>query len=63
MTTPRRETLEKLTPVLTKRWGSPDAWKRETYEQLDGYRPVEPAQVELRRGEYREHMIELRREK
>ena len=37
MTTPRPETLAKLTPVLTKRWLSPDAWKMDVYEQLDGY--------------------------
>jgi NADH-quinone oxidoreductase subunit F len=28
---------EKLTPVLTKRWLSPDAWRIDVYEQLDGY--------------------------
>ena len=27
VTTPRPETLAKLTPVLTKRWLSPDAWQ------------------------------------
>jgi NADH-quinone oxidoreductase subunit F len=28
---------EVLTPVLTKRWLSPDAWRLSTYERLDGY--------------------------
>jgi NADH-quinone oxidoreductase subunit F len=37
MSAPSREVLEKLTPVLTKRWLSPDAWRLEVYEQLDGY--------------------------
>ena len=37
MTSPRSETLAKLTPVLTKRWGAPDAWKIDTYEKLEGY--------------------------
>ncbi|WBB96585.1 MULTISPECIES: NADH-quinone oxidoreductase subunit NuoF [unclassified Solwaraspora] len=37
MTQPRQETLQKLTPVLTKRWLSPDAWKIDVYQQLDGY--------------------------
>ncbi len=37
MTDPSRETLARLTPVLTKRWLSPDAWKIDTYQQLDGY--------------------------
>ncbi|GLZ80721.1 NADH-quinone oxidoreductase subunit F [Actinorhabdospora filicis] len=37
MTSPRPEVLAKLTPVLTKRWLSPDAWRIDTYEQLDGY--------------------------
>ena len=35
MTTPRPETLAKLTPVLTKRWLSPDAWRLGTYEKLE----------------------------
>ncbi len=38
MSTPSPAVLAKLTPVLTKRWTAPDAWRRETYEQLDGYR-------------------------
>src|SRR5436189_589630 len=28
---------DQLTPVLTKRWLSPDSWKLRTYEQLEGY--------------------------
>jgi NADH-quinone oxidoreductase subunit F len=38
-----RAVLEKLTPVLTKRWGEPNAWQRETYERLDGYRALRKA--------------------
>ena len=29
MTAPSKEALATLTPVLTKRWLSPDAWKKE----------------------------------
>ena len=43
MTQPRREVLQKLTPVLTKRWLSPDAWQIDTYERLDGYAAVRKA--------------------
>ncbi|MBQ0981111.1 MULTISPECIES: NADH-quinone oxidoreductase subunit NuoF [Micromonospora] len=43
MTTPRPETVAKLTPVLTKRWLSPDAWRIGTYEQLDGYAALRKA--------------------
>ncbi len=43
MSTPRPETLAKLTPVLTKRWLSPDAWRLPTYEQLDGYAALRKA--------------------
>jgi NADH-quinone oxidoreductase subunit F len=32
-----------LTPVLTKRWLSPDAWKLSTYERLDGYTALRKA--------------------
>ncbi|HEY0485786.1 MAG TPA: NADH-quinone oxidoreductase subunit NuoF [Mycobacteriales bacterium] len=32
-----------LTPVLTKRWLSPDAWRLETYERLDGYTALRKA--------------------
>ena len=37
MTAPSQEALAKLTPVLTKRWLSPDAFTIDTYERLDGY--------------------------
>jgi len=43
VTQPRREVLEKLTPVLTKRWLSPDAWKIDVYERLDGYAALKKA--------------------
>jgi NADH-quinone oxidoreductase subunit F len=36
-------TEELLTPVLTKRWLSPDAWKLSTYERLDGYTALRKA--------------------
>lgn len=32
-----------LTPVLTKRWLSPDAWRINTYERLDGYTALRKA--------------------
>src|SRR2546430_1375013 len=35
--------VNKLTPVLTKRWLSPDAWKLATYERLDGYAALRKA--------------------
>jgi NADH-quinone oxidoreductase subunit F len=35
--------LEKLTPVLTKRWLSPDAWRLDVYERLDGYTALRKA--------------------
>src|SRR4030095_16962366 len=37
MSSPSQAALAKLTPVLTKRWLSPDAWKLSVYERLDGY--------------------------
>jgi NADH-quinone oxidoreductase subunit F len=40
---PAQESLSKLTPVLTKRWLSPDAWKIEVYERLDGYTALRKA--------------------
>ena len=40
---PSAATLAKLTPVLTRRWGVPDAWRRERYEELDGYRALRKA--------------------
>ena len=43
MTQPRREVLAKLTPVLTKRWLSPDAWTMDVYERLDGYAALRKA--------------------
>jgi NADH-quinone oxidoreductase subunit F len=43
MTGPRPEVLAKLTPVLTRRWIEPDAWRIETYERLDGYRALRKA--------------------
>ena len=43
MATPSKAVLAKLTPVLTRRWSSPDAWQRETYERLDGYRALRKA--------------------
>jgi NADH-quinone oxidoreductase subunit F len=43
VTEPSREALAKLAPVLTKRWLSPDAWKLDTYERLDGYSALRKA--------------------
>jgi NADH-quinone oxidoreductase subunit F len=43
MSQPSKAVLAKLTPVLTRRWTSPNAWQRETYEQLDGYRALPKA--------------------
>ena len=43
MTAPSKETLARLTPVLTKRWLSPDAWKLDVYERLDGYSALRKA--------------------
>jgi NADH-quinone oxidoreductase subunit F len=40
---PSREALAKLAPVLTKRWLSPDAWKLDVYERLDGYSALRKA--------------------
>jgi NADH-quinone oxidoreductase subunit F len=40
---PSQEVLNKLTPVLTKRWLSPDAWRINTYEKLDGYQGLKKA--------------------
>ena len=40
---PSREALAKLTPVLTKRWLSPDAWYIDVYERLDGYTALRKA--------------------
>ncbi|HEX6499376.1 MAG TPA: NADH-quinone oxidoreductase subunit NuoF [Micromonosporaceae bacterium] len=43
MSSPSPQVLAKLTPVLTKRWGTPDAWDIRVYEQLDGYRALRKA--------------------
>ena len=43
MTEPSPEALAKLTPVLTKRWLSPEAWRLEVYERLDGYAALHKA--------------------
>ncbi|GIJ47344.1 NADH-quinone oxidoreductase subunit F [Virgisporangium aliadipatigenens] len=43
MTTPSKEALAKIAPVLTKRWLSPDAWKLSVYERLDGYTGLKKA--------------------
>src|SRR5438067_7279076 len=32
-----------LTPVLTKRWLSPESWTLRTYQQLEGYRGLRTA--------------------
>jgi NADH-quinone oxidoreductase subunit F len=40
---PSPEVLAKLTPVLTKRWLTPDAWDIDVYEQLDGYAALRKA--------------------
>src|SRR5205814_3264716 len=43
MSAPSQEALAKLTPVLTKRWLSPDAYTIDTYERLDGYTALRKA--------------------
>jgi NADH-quinone oxidoreductase subunit F len=43
MTQLRPEILQKLTPVLTKRWLTPDAYRIDVYERLDGYRALRKA--------------------
>jgi len=43
MTAPSKEALATLTPVLTKRWLSPDAWKLDVFERLDGYAALRKA--------------------
>jgi NADH-quinone oxidoreductase subunit F len=40
---PREDVLDKLKPVVTKRWLSPGAWKLDVYEQLDGYKALRKA--------------------
>jgi NADH-quinone oxidoreductase subunit F len=43
LTSPSPEALAKLTPVLTKRWLSPNAWRIDVYERLDGYAALRKA--------------------
>jgi NADH-quinone oxidoreductase subunit F len=43
VTTPSQETLAKLTPVLTKRWTTLDAWKIGVYERMEGYLALKKA--------------------
>ena len=43
MTSVQTSVYQKLTPVLTKRWLSPDAWRIDVYEQLDGYAAMRKA--------------------
>jgi NADH-quinone oxidoreductase subunit F len=43
MSTPSQAALAKLTPVLSKRWLSPDAWQLDVYERLDGYTALRKA--------------------
>jgi formate dehydrogenase iron-sulfur subunit len=43
MTAPSAEALAALTPVLTKRWTNPDAWKIGVYERLEGYLALKKA--------------------
>ncbi|MDT4990043.1 MAG: NADH-quinone oxidoreductase subunit, partial [Micromonosporaceae bacterium] len=40
---PSKKALAQLTPVLSKRWLSPDAWKLSVYERLDGYTALRKA--------------------
>jgi NADH-quinone oxidoreductase subunit F len=42
-TEPSPAALAKLTPVLTKRWLSPDAWTIDVYQRLDGYTALRKA--------------------
>jgi NADH-quinone oxidoreductase subunit F len=43
MTTVSQATLAKLTPVLTRRWAMPDAWKLDVYESTEGYLALKKA--------------------
>jgi NADH-quinone oxidoreductase subunit F len=43
VTVPSKEALAQLTPVLTKRWLTPDAWTIKGYERLDGYAALRKA--------------------
>jgi NADH-quinone oxidoreductase subunit F len=42
-TAPSRDALDRLTPVLTRRWLTPDAWRLDVYERLDGYAALRKA--------------------
>lgn len=43
MTDPNASPASPLTPVLTRRWLSPNSWHRDTYEQLEGYTALRKA--------------------
>ncbi|HEY0450936.1 complex I 51 kDa subunit family protein, partial [Actinophytocola sp.] len=43
MTTAETTTPDPVTPVLTKRWLSPESWRLSTYEQLEGYTALRTA--------------------
>jgi NADH-quinone oxidoreductase subunit F len=43
VTSPSQDVLKKLTPVLTKRWLTTDAWKIDVYETLEGYQALRKA--------------------
>jgi NADH-quinone oxidoreductase subunit F len=43
VSSPSQQALAKLTPVLTKRWLSPDAWDIGVFERLDGYTALRKA--------------------
>ncbi|MGJ7905662.1 NADH-quinone oxidoreductase subunit NuoF [Actinopolyspora sp. H202] len=40
---PERAAVSPLTPVLTRRWLSPESWSLRTYEQLEGYTALRTA--------------------
>ena len=54
MTEPSPEVLQKLTPVLTKRWLEPDAYQIDVYERLDGYRALRKV-LDVHPGHQRRH--------
>ena len=43
MTSTERTSPDPVTPVLTKRWLSPNSWQIETYERLEGYTALRTA--------------------
>ncbi|MFL6118992.1 NADH-quinone oxidoreductase subunit F, partial [Actinophytocola sp.] len=43
MTTAETPRTDPVTPVLTKRWLSPNSWRLDTYEQLEGYSALRKA--------------------